>query len=291
MLFLILTVLFTTAIYVVFKMFDKKGIQLLPAIVFNYITAFSLGVLFIPDKALALEGASKFPTWFIGGVSLGIFFISVFYLTGMAAQRIGMSVTTIASKMSLVLAMALFIILRPHEKLTMVKVSAMLFAVSGVIFSSIKEGSGKFSWRQLGWPLLILVGSTIVDFGIAYFSAEPTNESEVALYSCLSFATAAFIGITLLSFMLMTKRIAIRKKDVLGGLILGTVNYSSIYTMVLAFKSQIMPESSMLPIINLCIVILGSIVAVSFFKEKLSGLNLIGIVLAVVAILFLIFGQ
>src|SRR5690606_11068217 len=103
--------------------------------------------------------------------------------TGTAAQRIGMSVTTIASKMSLVIAMALFIELSPNEHLTLSKSLAMLLAVAGVVCSSLKENHVKFHWTQLGWPLLVLVGSTIVDFGVAYFSGGPSNPSETALYS------------------------------------------------------------------------------------------------------------
>jgi drug/metabolite transporter (DMT)-like permease len=284
MLFLLLTILFTTAIYVVFKMFERKGVQLFPAIVVNYITALSLGIIFIPNRTLAWQGASQMPTWFVGALCLGVFFISVFYITGLAAQRIGMSVTTIASKMSLVIAMALFIALRPHEHLTWGKGLAMLLAIAGVVLSSLKEGGAKFQWKQLGWPLLVLVGSTIVDFGVAYFSSGPSNASETALYSCTSFATAAVCGILALITLVATGKITVRPKDVAGGLVLGTVNYSSIYTMVLAFKSNWMTESAMLPIINLGVVILGSIVAVIAFRERLTKVNGIGLLLAIAAI-------
>ncbi|HEY8403101.1 MAG TPA: hypothetical protein VIK71_00695 [Flavobacteriales bacterium] len=284
MLFLLLTIVFTTAIYVVFKMFEQKGVQLFPAIVVNYITAISLGILFIPNRTLAWQGAREMPLWFIGALCLGVFFISVFYLTGTAAQRIGMSVTTIASKMSLVIAMALFIELSPNEHLTLGKSLAMLLAVAGVVCSSLKENHVKFHWTQLGWPLLVLVGSTIVDFGVAYFSGGPSNPSETALYSCTSFATAATCGVLTLTVLSIAGKIKIRPRDVAGGLILGVVNYSSIYTMVLAFKSQWMTEAVMLPIINLGVVILGSIVAVVAFKEHLSKLNVAGLLLAIAAI-------
>jgi drug/metabolite transporter (DMT)-like permease len=284
MLFLLLTIVFTTAIYVVFKMFERKGVQLFPAIVVNYITALSLGIIFIPNRELAWQGASQMSTWFVGALCLGVFFISVFYLTGLAAQRIGMSVTTIASKMSLVIAMALFIALRPNEHLTLGKGLAMLLAIAGVVFSSLKESNVKFHWKQLGWPLLVLVGSTIVDFGVAFFSSGPSNASETALYSCTSFATAASCGIVLLTILSIAGKVQLRPKDVTGGLILGTVNYTSIYTMVLAFKSQWMTEAVMLPVINLGVVILGSIVAVIAFKEHLTKVNIIGLMLAIAAI-------
>lgn len=289
MLFLLLTILFTTAIYVVFKMFERKGIQLFPAIVVNYITALSLGIILIPNRELAWQGASQMPTWFVGALGLGVFFISVFYLTALAAQRIGMSVTTIASKMSLVIAMALFIALRPHEHLTLGKGLAMLLAIAGVVFSSLKESNVKFHWTQLGWPLLVLVGSTIVDFGVAFFSSGPSNPSETALYSCTSFATAATCGVILLTILTLAGKIKLRPKDVAGGLVLGAVNYTSIYTMVLAFKSQWLSESVMLPIINLGVVILGSIVAVFAFKEHLSKVNIMGLILSIASIGCLLF--
>jgi len=45
MLYLLLSVLFSSAIFIVFKLFDTYKINTLQAIVFNYFTAFTIGIL------------------------------------------------------------------------------------------------------------------------------------------------------------------------------------------------------------------------------------------------------
>jgi len=291
MVFLLLSIICNAAVYLIFKYFEQKGVRLFPAITVNYITALTIGLLVVPDMKLALEGAAKTPAWLVGGLLLGFSFISVFYLMAITAQRIGVSVTTVASKMSLALAMVLFLLIRPEEKFNVFKGLGLLFAIAGVVLSSMKEGSNSFSWKQLGWPLLILVGSTIVDFGIAYFSSGPSNDSELALYSCLSFGMAAACGVSIMIYKVIFQKVEISRKDVLGGICLGMINYGSIYFLVLSYNTKLLPESSLLPVNNLCVVVLGSFAAVMLFKEKLSKANIAGIVLSVLAIALLIWGE
>lgn len=291
MLFLFLSILFTTLVYVVFKLFEQKEVQLFVAIVFNYLTAISIGAFMIPNWTIALRGAKEFPIWFIGGCALGMFFISVFYLMGVSTQRIGVSVTTIASKMSLVLAMILFILIRNDEHFTLLNSFSLLFAIAGVVLSSAKETNSHFDWKKLGWPVIVLLGSTVVDFGIAYFAKSPSNENEVALYSWLGFAVAALIGSTILATKTLLGKIKIYRRDIVGGVILGILNYLGIYFLIQAYNSEIMSESALLPINNLGIIILGSFLAISIFKEKLSRINYLGILLSIAAIGLLVAAQ
>lgn len=290
MVYLILSIVCNTAVYLIFKQFERKGVQLLPAIAINYLTALTIGLLVVPDLSYALQDAAQFPLWLVGGLLLGFAFISVFYLMALTAQRVGVSVTTIASKMSLVLAMILFIFIRPEERLTIWKVLAIAFAIAGVILSSAKEGGAKFPIKQFGWPIVILLGSTVVDFGIAYFSEYPKNESERALFSCLSFGMAAVCGVIIALVQVFRGRLHIQRKDVIGGVALGIINYGSIYFLVCSYHSQLLPTSSLLPVNNLCVVLLGTIAAVLIFRERLTKTNIIGVVLSIFAIALIILG-
>lgn len=288
MTFLILSILTNTAIYLLFKWFDKWGISIFEAIVTNYFVAFSIGFLMIENKTATVQLALEWPIWSVVGLGLGILFITIFYMMALTAQRVGVSVATIASKMSLALAVILFALVDSAERLTITKGIAILLAMGGVVFSSIKEDSTSIRWKDLTWPLIILIGGTVIDFSIAYFSSYPTTSDEMALFGCMPFMTAAITGFCVLFYHWIKKEYRPRLKNIGGGVLLGAVNYGSIYFLLKTYGLEIWPKSIVLPLNNLSVVIVGAIAAVVFFKEKLSTVNYLGILLSVAALAILL---
>jgi drug/metabolite transporter (DMT)-like permease len=284
MIYLLLSVGASTAIYLLFKQFSKWNIRTFEAIVANYFTALTIGLLVVPDLPAAWQTAKTFPVWFSGGLVLGIFFISIFYLMAITAQKVGVSVATIASKMSLALAAILFMIVDPAETAGAGKITAIVLALVGVVLASLKEDGGKLEARHLLWPVVILLGSTVIDFGVAFFSEKTTGENELALYSCLSFATAALVGLLIVIKHSFTPGYRIRPVDFIAGIGLGIVNYGSIYFLIKAYDSGVFAKSALLPINNLGVVLLGALGAVVIFREKLNKWNMLGIALSVLAI-------
>lgn len=276
------------AIYPIFKLFDRKGIQLFPAIVMNYITALACGLLVVPDLPSAISSAVEAPIWAVGGITLGAFFISIFYMMGISSQRVGVGITTIASKMSLALAVLLFAWFDPTQIPGPMKIAAIVLAMAGVVMSSITQEQGHFSWRNLIFPLLILLGSTIIDFGVAYFQAFTTNENELSLYSCLSFGAAGAIGVCLLLFRLGAGTIRLRTIDILSGIGLGIVNYGSIYFLVKSYNAQLFDSSTTLPINNLAVVMVGACIAYFGFRERFTRTNLLGLGCCLLALILLV---
>lgn len=288
MTFLIFSILTNTAIYILFKWFDRLGIKIFEAIVTNYIVAFTIGFFVIENKSETVEVALQWPVWSVVGLSLGVLFITIFYMMALTAQRVGVSVATIASKMSLALAVILFAIVDSKEQLNMTKGIAILLAMGGVVFSSIKEDGESIRWKDLIWPLTILVGGTIIDFSIAHFSSFPNNNDEMALFGCMPFLTAAITGLTVLLFHAIKKEYKPNLKNIGAGILLGTVNYGSIYFLIKTYDLEIWPKSIVLPLNNLSVVIVGAVAAVLLFKEKLSTVNYLGIVLSVAALAILL---
>lgn len=288
MFYLLMSILTNAGIFFLFKLFDRFRVQTLPAIVVNYFMACTVGLCVVPDLGHAIEGASHFPIWLVGGLSLGVLFITVFYLTGTTARVIGVSVTTIASKMSLALAVILFVMVDPNEYLTLPKILAILIAMAGVYFSSLKDDGKRLNIRSFLLPALILVGSTGVDFGIAYFSSFPANDDELKLFSCLSFGMAGLCGSGYLTYQILKGRMSLTGRDVLGGVVLGAVNYGSIIFLVLAYDTEMMQKSALLPVNNLGVVLVSAIAAVVLFRERLSRYNWLGVFLSLVALALLL---
>lgn len=288
MIYLLFSVLTNAAIYLLFKWYETKGVHIFEAIVINYITAFTLGIFMVDDLREATAAALEWPAWSVAGIALGAIFISIFYFMAITAQKVGVSVATIASKMSLALAVILFALTDPNETIGIAKSIAILLAVAGVIFSSLKSEGGRFQWRSVTWPLLILSGSTVIDFSIAHFSAFPGTDSQMALYSCMPFMTAATIGITAIVIKRLRGQHSLRSKEIGAGILLGLINYGSIYFLVKSYHTGIWPKSTVLPLNNLSVVIVGAVASVLLFREKLSGKNYIGILLSAIALSLLL---
>ena len=74
MIYLLLSILFSSGLFVIFKFFEIYKIDVLKAIVVNYVIAFILGFLFSESNFSILE-VPKQP-WFLGSIFLGILFIA-----------------------------------------------------------------------------------------------------------------------------------------------------------------------------------------------------------------------
>ena len=81
------------------------------------------------------------------------------------------------------------------------------------------------------------------------------------------------------------KRSPLLLKNVVGGVILGFVNYFCTFTLMLSMKT--IDSSFLFPVHNIGIVAIGAIVGWLAFKEKLRPHQVVGIVLAAVSIALL----
>ena len=123
MIALTLSILSSTTIYVVFKLFPKYQINTLHAIVINYLVATACGIILQPS-AIDLGQTFQY-SWFPFALALGVLFITVFNLMGITAQRSGLSVVSVAAKMSVVIPI-LFGLIYYHESLGVLKFLGIL---------------------------------------------------------------------------------------------------------------------------------------------------------------------
>ena len=98
---LILSILSSTFIAVIFKITNRFNIQLLPIIIINYLTATLLGYILI-DTEFSINTIYQ-SDWFYSGLIIGVFLIAGFYLIGYSTQKVGIAITTISNKMSVVI--------------------------------------------------------------------------------------------------------------------------------------------------------------------------------------------
>ncbi|MBW2961205.1 GRP family sugar transporter [Mesonia aestuariivivens] len=282
MIYLLLSILSSTAIYVVFKLLDRFKINSLYAIVVNYFTACIAGYFGL-ERAFTIEDTLA-QDWIFGAILLGVLFITVFNLMAITTQKSGLSAVSVASKMSVAIPI-LFVIFYYNEPTGFLKICGIALALVAVYLSSVKTKSGiQLEKNTLIYPLLVFLGSGIIETLIKFLEQNFVTKEDVALFSTSIFICAAVIGMIIGIIHFTKKKIKFTYREVLGGIALGIPNYYSIYFFIQALRSG-MPSTTVFILNNVAIVLLSTLLGILLFKEKLLRKNWIGIALAVVSII------
>ena len=284
MLYLFLSILFNTLPFVLFKLFAKYNIDILQALVVNYLTAFLVGFLFLEDSTSLIKIDNQ--SWFVGSIVLGIIFIVNFYFTTLATQRNGLSVVTVASKMSVIIPVGLGVFLY-NESLSPIKIIGISIAFLAIYFTSMKESGISKSTNYLLYPILVFFGAGIIYSTLKYLQTFYIKTEEVQLFSSLTFLFAFVVGMVAIIYKSINGTIIIRAKNIIGGIILGIINYFALYFMVKMLEAKAFQSGTLFTIHNIAIVIVSTFVGILFFKETISKRNVFGIGLALLA-LFLV---
>ena len=284
--FIILSVLLNASIFVIFKLFDKYKVDTFQAIVINYYFAFIVAY-FSSDIQFSI---TQTPTekWFLGAVFLGFLFVTLFYVMGLTAQKIGISVVAVAGKMSVVIPV-LFGLFVYNESLGFIKVIGIALALIAVYFTSHKENKLTVNKAVLFLPFILFFGSGILDTTLKYLQKMYVSDNENSVYLSVIFLVAGILGTTFLLYLLYKKQSKLNIKNLFGGLFLGIVNYFAMYFLLKALQVDGLESSTVFTINNVSIVLFSTLLGLMFFKEKLSKMNIFGILLAVVSIFMITF--
>lgn len=281
MIYLLLSILASTLIFVIFTLLGKYKINTLQTIVVNYFTAFTVGILSTEEALNVTQVINK--NWFLGALFLGFLFIAVFNVMAQTAQQNGLSVASVASKMSVVIPI-IFGLYAYNESLGFLKTIGILLALIAVYLTSVKAKSGKVGFKNLWFPIMLFLGSGIIDTSIKFIETTYVSKNGIPLFSATIFAIAGIIGIAIISAKAIKGHFKFDYRSIFGGIILGIVNYYSIYMLLKALQIEDFESSSVFTINNVAIVMLSTLIGLAFFKEKLSFKNWLGIGVAILSI-------
>ncbi|MEZ7917042.1 MAG: DMT family transporter [Patiriisocius sp.] len=283
MIFLALSIIASTLIFVIFRLFASYNINTLQAIVVNYFVACSCGVIGY-QNSIELSAIPQY-NWFYYTLALGALFIIVFNLMAITTQHSGLSVVSVATKMALVIPIA-FGLWYYQEPLGPFKAAGIVLALVAVYLVAVKKDSGIIlQKRNLVFPMLVFLGSGLIDTSLNFLQNDfITDKSLIPLFSSTIFMTAGVIGIMVLVAQKIKGVLVLEFKNIIAGIVLGIPNYFSIYFLVKALRSDLFDSSGIFTINNVGIVIISTLLGIVFFKEQLSIKNWIGITLAVISI-------
>ena len=288
MIYLILSILCSAAIFIIFKSFERFKVNTFTAIVVNYFIAGVTGFATL-GEAPSFEKVTTSP-WFINSLILGVVFISLFNIMAITAQKYGASVASIANKMALIIPVS-FAIIYYNDVVNATKIAGIILALIGVYLSTHKEKvDGKeFDKRLLAIPLILFLGSGFIDTFLKYNQQVYLSATtfDAKLFPAMTFLTAFTIGIVGMS--LDKSKRDFSRNTLLGGVILGVINYGSIFFLISIFNHTDLESSVVFPINNMGVVLTTAVASLLIFKEQFSMKNKIGILVSVVALLLIIF--
>jgi uncharacterized membrane protein len=109
-------------------------------------------------------------------------------------------------------------------------------------------------------------------------------------YLITAFSMAAALGIAILSVQLVAGKQRFAWKAVLIGASIGIPNYFSIWCLMQVLKKYAGNSSAIIPINNMGIVLFSAVMAWLMFRERVSAVNWIGILLSLTAIALIAYG-
>jgi drug/metabolite transporter (DMT)-like permease len=285
MIFLLFSILVSTLFGIYFKILSIKNVNSFQAIIVNYSVAGVLGFLTTKSAVTPLNVIHE--PFFLLAVGLGIVFISSLFVIAETTAKQGISVAQVANRMSVVIPICSAVLFY-GDGISVSKVIGIILAIMAVYLVSHKETAGRKE-DKLWWlfPLIIFVCSGIIDSSINYAQRNLLSGENFDAFLSTIFSTAFIFGSIVLLYQLIIKKEKFQAKAVPAGIILGIINFGTMYFIILALNTNILEPSVLFPVNNLSILTLSTIVSVLVFKEKLSSKNWIGIVLSLIAILIL----
>jgi uncharacterized membrane protein len=288
MIYLALSVLFSVLLLINFRLHPRFGVNTFQAIILNYPVCFLTGLIFLPDNQHFNPDFSQPSTVF--AMLLGVGFVVTFLLSGASTQRMGMTATSLANNISLVIPVIFsLIVLKSSQNFDALNYVGLLLAMIAVVLSTLKkeENPEKRSTNTTDWllPIAVFVMYGITNAAFNFLNARYVTTSGNTIPFTLTILIGSIIfGTIVLIIKTLQGKEKLQLKSIYAAIPLGIPNFLSFYFLLKALDAFQNNGAYVLPIYNISVILLSAIIALIFFKEKLSNLNKVGLALAVIAI-------
>ena len=292
MIYLILAILFSTAIFVVMRLFSRFNLDNHQALMWNYAMAAGIGILMSQANGPIVFPLSE--PWFPLSLLTGFWFILTYVLMTISSQRSGVTITSLSSKLSVVIP-TLFGVLFLKEQLgwlPAIGIGLALVALFLVVnkkgeeslLSIIKNKEAGTSLIVVLLPILIFFGTGIGDI-LMKITEKANHSSDMTPMIAFIYFVSFLFGIMLVIFDFAKRKSKWQWKNALGGIVLGATNFFSTYSVYHAMR--VYDNVVLFPIYNIGVVSLTALIGWLFFKEKLTWMNYLGLGIAIVSVLLI----
>jgi drug/metabolite transporter (DMT)-like permease len=282
MIYLILAILFSTGVFVAMRLFERFKLDNHQALMWNYV--FAAGTGFLMCKQFDTLPQLVAEPWFGLSLVTGFWFIFTYLLMTASTQRSGVTVTSLSSKLSVVLPTLAGVVLF-SEKLNFVATMGIVLAL--VALSLVVGGkndtvkSHKTNWLL---PVFIFFGTGTGDI-LMKLTEQRNGNDNMSFMIAFIYLIAMLFGVIIVAYDLLRKKSQWQWKNALGGIGLGVINFFSTYCVYHAMRH--FDNVVLFPVYNIGVVSLTALTGWLLFKEKLTWKNYLGLAIAIIAVILI----
>ena len=282
MLFLILSILCSVTVGVLLKIAGGHTSRSIQIIAFNYVFALILCYFAFRPNLEAIDSSAPWGIY----VSIGFLLPSIFLLLAASIKYMGIVKTDTAQRLSLFIPiLAAWLLFK--EDFNILKICAFFVAFPALVLLLAKPSDN--TENKWVYPATVLLGFGIIDILF----------KQIAVYTDLPYTTSLFVifGIALLLTMVAFvyevafKKVKINGKNIFFGGLVGIFNFGNILFYLKAHQAFAENPSTVFAGMNMGVIIIGSLIGLFVFKEKLSKINFMGLFFALVAVILIVVSQ
>ncbi|MFD2554914.1 DMT family transporter [Sphingobacterium tabacisoli] len=280
--YVVLSVVCSVTVAVLLKIARSRSLHVQQIVLWNY-PATVLLTYFLLQPNLKRVPWMELPYQLY--IPLAVLLPTLFIFIALAIKYSGIVKTDIAQRMSLFIPLlASFLLFNEKASLgTLVGIGVGLLAV---IFSvSWNKGAEGEKSSGILYPSVVFLGMGIID--VLFKQVAQHNEVSYIDSMFFVFVGAMLVAFSILLFQNWKEGEGISKTTVLWGSILGVFNFLNIFFYMKAHRAIPDNPSIVFTTMNVGVIVVGTLIGVWVFKEKLSLVNKIGLVLAVISILLI----
>lgn len=282
MIYVFLSVIFSVTVSIVIKIARSRQVDTQQLVLWNYPIAV-LMTYFLLKPDLSNTTIQQWPLMIY--IPLAILLPTLFIFIALAIRTSGIVKTDIAQRLSLFIPLiASFVVF--GEAVVWTKMIGIGVGLVAIVFSISWNKQVNDTQKNVWiYPFVVFLGMGIIDVLF----------KQIAQHSGVPYLTSMFIVFVLsmlVAFGILAYQVGILKrnldKNAIGwGLLLGVFNFGNIYLYMKAHRALPDNPSIVFTAMNIGVIVLGGIVGIVIFKEKLSKINQIGLFLAIISVLLI----
>ncbi|MBB5645554.1 DMT family transporter [Pedobacter cryoconitis] len=283
MIYILLSISCSVTVAVLLKLAKRYNIHVLQAVMWNYLAAIILSYIFFRPELVQLVAV---PTTL--AIAIGVLLPVLFLILGASVRNIGIVKSDIAQRLSLFIPILASLYLF-GENFGGLKVAGLLVGFLAIVLTLSRKSTVKTETNSYVYPILVFIGFGLIDVmfkKLALDKSIPYTSTLMVIF-CISFIIAAVI----LGYVVLVRKKKVELINFFCGIVLGCFNFGNILFYMKAHRAMADNPSTVFAAMNMGVIILGSIIGIVLFKEKVSKLNYVGIAMALAAILLITLSQ
>lgn len=274
--YILISIFCSVTVGVLLKLARRYEINIPQAIAWNYLIAIVLAVILLKIDlgSIALPSSTLY-------LYLGILLPAIFLVMATSIKQIGIAKTDVAQRLSLFIPVlaSYFLFDEQFSALKIVSLALGFAAIALILFKNDAPAGGNL----IIYPILVFFGFGIIDVLFKKVAQLPDISYSTSLL--IVFVLAFLISCAGIAYLVLVKKEKLQVVGFAYGCVLGVFNFANIYFYLKAHQSLPNSPSSVFATMNIGVILLGAIVGLFVFKEKFSRLNIVGLVIALIAVI------